>query len=163
MEDDHRRAQGGQRHVQAAARRRGLQLLGEMLQVGVRGVAEELEEVVVETVGVGSIDDEVGHGEDLEQETGPLALFGAVPQQPLRVDDDHLVDGVERGPHAHRAGLLSGGSLEDFSPHEKGVVEGVRLAFSRVAEDGHDLQQLLRVAAQSLQERGFVFNLWRTK
>lgn len=65
MEDDHCRAQGGQRDIQAAAGRCGLQFLGEMLQVGVRGITEEFEEVVVQTVSVGAVNDEVGDGEHL--------------------------------------------------------------------------------------------------
>lgn len=152
MEDDHRRAQGGQWDIQAAAGRRGLQLLGEMLQVGVRGVPEELEEVIVQAVGMGAVNDEVRDGEHLEQETGSLALFGAVPKQPLCIDDHHFVDGVERGPHAYRTRLLCGGSLEHFSPHEERVVQGVRFALSRVTEDGHHLQQLVGLTAQALYE-----------
>lgn len=35
MEDDHRRAQGGQWDVQATAGRCGLQFLGEVLQVSI--------------------------------------------------------------------------------------------------------------------------------
>lgn len=159
VEDDHRGAQSGQRDVQAAASRGGFQLLGEMLQVSVRRIPEELEEVVVESVGVGAVDDEVGDGEDLEQEAGPLALFGAVPEQPLRVDDHHFTEGVERRPHAYRAGLLSGRGFEYFSAHEEGVVQGVRFAFSRVAKDGHHLQQLVGVTAEALYKRRFLFYL----
>lgn len=75
MEDDHRRAQGGQRDIQAATCRCGLQFLGEVSQVSIRGVPEELEEVIVKAVGVGAVNDEVGDREHLEQETGSLALF----------------------------------------------------------------------------------------
>lgn len=150
MEDHHRRAQGGQGHIQATAGCCGLQFLGEMLQVSIRSVAEELEEVVMEAVGVGAVNDEVRYGEHLEQETGSLALFGAVPKQPLCVDDHYVTDGVERCPHTHRTRLLCGRSLEHFSAHEECVVEGVRFALSSVAKDGHHLQQLVRVAAQAL-------------
>lgn len=102
MEDNHRRAQGGQWDIQAAAGRRSLQLLGEMPQVGIRGIPEELEEIIVETVSMGAVNDEVGDGEHLEQEAGSLALFGTVSEQTLRVDDHHFADGVKRRPHAHR-------------------------------------------------------------
>lgn len=159
VEDDHGGAKGGQRDVQTAAGRRGLQLLGEVPQVGVGGVAQEFEEVVVEAVGVGAVDDEVGDGEHLEQEAGPLALLGAVAQQALRVHHHHVADGVEGGPHAHRARLLRGGRFEHLPAREEGVVEGVGLALASVAKDGHHLKQLAGVAAQTLYEGRFVFYL----
>lgn len=159
VEDDHGGAEGGQRDVQAAAGSCGLQLLGEVPQVGVGGVAQELEEVVVEAVGVRAVDDEVGDGQHLEQEAGPLALFGAVAQQALRVHHHHLADGVQGGPHAHRAGLLRGGRLEHLPACEEGVVEGVGLALASIAEDGHHFQQLAGVAAQALYEGRFIFYL----
>ena len=163
MEDDHRRAQRGQRDIQATAGRRGLQLLGEMLQVSIRGIPEELEQVIVEAVGVGAVNDEVGDGEHLEQEAGSLALFGTVPEQPLCVDDHDVAVGVKRCPHAHGAGLLCGRSLEHLSAHEEGMVQGVRLALSCVAKDGHHLQQLVGLAAQALYERSIIFYLWGNK
>lgn len=150
VEDDHRRAQGGQWDIQATAGRCGLQLLGEMLQVSIRGVPEELEEVIVEAVSMGAVNNKVGDGENLEQETGSLALFGTVPEQPLRIDDHYFTGGVKRRPHTHRAGLLCGRSLEHFSAHEESVVQGVRFALSCVAKDGHHLQQLVRLTAQAL-------------
>lgn len=159
MKDDHSRAKGGQRDVQAAACRRGLQLLCEVPQVSVGGIPEELEKVVVKTVGVGAVDDEVGDSEHLEQQAGSLALFGTVPQQPLRVDHHDFADGVKGGPHAHRAGLLCGRRLEHLPAREEGVVQGVGFALARVAEDGHHLQQLLGVAAQALDEGCFIFYL----
>lgn len=122
MEDDHCRTQGGQGDIQAAAGRRGLQLLGEVLQVGLRGIAEEFEKVIVEAVGVGAVNDEVGDGEHLEQEAGPLTLFGTVPEQPLCVDDHHFMDGIEGRPHTHRARLLGGRRLEHLSAPEEHVV-----------------------------------------
>lgn len=76
VEDDDPGAQSGQRDVQAAAGRGGFQLPGEMLQVGVRSVTQELEEVVMETVGVGSVDDHVRDGQDFEEQPGPLTLIG---------------------------------------------------------------------------------------
>ena len=159
MEDDHCRAQGGQRDIQATAGRRGLQLLGEMFQVSIRGIPEELEEVIVEAVSVGAVNNEVRDGEHLEQETGSLALFGTVPEQPLRVDDHYFTGGVKRRPHTHRAGLLRGGCLEHLSAHEERVVQGVRFAFSSVAKDGHHLQQLVGLTAQALYKRSVIFYL----
>lgn len=161
MENHHRRAQRGQRDIQATAGRRGLQFLGEMLQVSIRGIPEELEQVIVEAVSMGAVNDEVGDGEHLEQEAGSLALFGTVPEQPLCVDDHHVAVGVKRCPHTHGAGLLRGRSLEHLSAHEEGVVQGVRLALSCVAEDGHHLQQLVGLAAQALYERSIIFYLCR--
>lgn len=148
VEDDHCGTQGWQRDVQAAASRRGLQLLGEVLQVSIWGVAEELEEIIVKTVSVGAVDDEVRDRKHFEQESSPLALFGAVSKQPFRVNDNHLVDGVKRCPHTHCAGLLCGRCLENFPAHEESVVQRVGFALSCVAKDGHDLQQLVRVATQ---------------
>lgn len=150
VKDDHRRAQGGQWNIQATAGRRGLQFLGEMLQVSIRGVPEELEEVIMEAVGMGTVNDEVGDGENLEQETGSLALFGTVPKQPLCINNYYFSDGVKRCPHTHRTGLLCGRSLEHFSPHEECVVQGVRFALSCVSKYGHHLQQLVGLAAQAL-------------
>ena len=77
VEDDDSGAQGGQRDVQPTAGRGGLQLPGEVLQVGVRSVAKELEEVVMETVGVGTVDDQVGDGQDFEEQAGTLALVAS--------------------------------------------------------------------------------------
>lgn len=139
MEDDHCRAQGGQRDIQATAGCCGLQFLGEMLQVSIRGIAQKLEQVIMEAVGMGAVDDEVGYGEHLEQESGSLALFGAVPQQPLCVDDYYFTEGVKCRPHTHCAGFLSGRSFKHFSASEERVVQGVRFALSRVAKDGHHL------------------------
>lgn len=161
MKDDHCGSQGGQWDIQAAAGGRGFQLLGEVLQISIRGVAEELEEVIVKAVGVCAVNDEVGNGEHFEQETGSLALFGTVSEQPLCINDHQIVDGVKCCPHAHRAGLLCGRGLENFSAHEECVIQGVRFAFSCVAEDGHHLQQLVGVAAQIFYKGGFVLYLWR--
>lgn len=113
----------------------------------------------METVSVGAVNDEVGDGEHLEQETGPLALFGTVPEQPLRIDDHYFAGGVKRRPHTHRTGLLCGRSLEHLSACEERVVQGVRFALPCVAKDGHHLQQLVGVAAQALYKRGFIFYL----
>lgn len=117
----------------------------------------------METVSVGAVNDEVRDGEHLEQETGSLALFGAVSQQPLCVDDHYFVDGVERNPHTDGAGLLRGRRLENFSAHEERVVQGVGFALSRVAKDGHHLHQLVGVAVEAFYKRGFIFYLGRNK
>ena len=162
VEDDHRGANAGQRDVQAAAGDGGLQLLGEVLQVGIGGVSQELEEVVVEAVGMRAVHDEVRDGEHLEQETGPLALLGAVPQQALCVDHHHLADGVERRPHAHRAGLLGGGGLEHLLPHEERVVQCVGFSLPGVAKDGHHFQQTIPLTAQFLHKRSFILYLEKT-
>lgn len=163
MEDDNSRPQGGQRDIQATAGRCGLQLLGEMLQVSLRGVPEEFEEVIMETVCMGAVDDEVRDGKHLEQETGSLALFGAVPKQPLGIDDHYFMNGVKCCPHTHRAGLLCGRGLEHFSAHEERVVQGVRFALSCVTKDGHHLQQLVRYAVQPLYKCSFIFYLGKNK
>lgn len=159
MEDDHSGAQGGQWDIQATAGCCGLQFLSEMLQVGLRGVPEEFEEVVVETVSMGAVDDEVRDGEHLEQETGSLALFGTVPKQTLCIDDHYFMDRIKRCPHTHRTGLLCGRGLEHFSAHEECMVQGVRFALSRVTKDGHHLQQLVRGAVQPLYKCSIIFYL----
>lgn len=46
-----------------------------MFEVSIRGVAQELEQVVVKTVGVGSVDDHVGNGQDFEEQTCSLTLI----------------------------------------------------------------------------------------
>lgn len=102
----------------------------------------------MKTVSVGAVDDEVRDRKHFEQESSPLALFGAVSEQPLCVDDHHLVDGIQRRPHTHCAGLLCGRGFENLSAHKESVVQGVGFALSCVAKDGHDLQQLVGVAAQ---------------
>lgn len=99
---------------------------------------------------MGAVDDEVRDRKHFEQEPCPLALLGAVSKQPLCVDDHQLVDGVKGCPHTHCAGLLCGRGLENLPPHKEGVVQSVGFALSCVAKDGHDLQQLLRVAVQEL-------------
>ena len=76
VEDDHPRTQSGQRDVQTTAGGGRLQLLGEMFQVGIWCVAEELEEIVVETVGVGPVDDHIGDSQDFEEQPGSLTLIG---------------------------------------------------------------------------------------
>lgn len=77
VEDEHCRTEGGQRHIQTAASGGRLQLPGEMFQVRVRRVAQELEEVVVETVGVGSVDDYIRDGQDFEEQPCALTLIGS--------------------------------------------------------------------------------------
>lgn len=77
VENEYCRTESGQRHVQAAASGSRLQLLGEMLQVRVRRIAEELEEVVVETVRVGSVDDYIRDGQDFKEQPCALTLIGS--------------------------------------------------------------------------------------
>lgn len=74
MEDDDSRAQGGQRDIQAAARGGRLQLPGKVLQVGLRGVAQEFEKVVAETVSACPINDEIRDGQDFEEQAGSPTL-----------------------------------------------------------------------------------------
>jgi len=68
LEDDDGRPERRERHVQTAAAGQGPELRGEVLQVGPRGVAQELEHVVVEALGPRAIDHDIGHGQDLEEE-----------------------------------------------------------------------------------------------
>lgn len=62
MEDDDCRTQSGQRDVQTTASGCCFQLLGEMFQVGIWRITQELEEIVMKTVGVGSVDDDIRYG-----------------------------------------------------------------------------------------------------
>lgn len=112
---------------------------------------------------MGAVNYQIGDSEHLEQKSGSLALFGAVPKQPLRINDHYFVDGVKCCPHTHRTGLLCRRSLKDFSPHEESVVQGVRLALSCVSKDRHNLKQLVRVAAQPLHKGSFIFDLGKNR
>ena len=159
VEDDDGRAQSGEGDVQTEARGSGLQLLGEVLQVGLRGVSQETEEVVVETVGVGAVYDEVGDGQHLEQQAGALALVGAVALETLGVNHHHAVGGVESHPHPHGAGLLGGRRLEHLPALEEGVVECVGLALSDVPEDGHHFEKLVWMAVQPLHKLLLILDL----
>ena len=51
-----------------------LELLAEILQIGLRGVGEELEEIVVESLSPRPVDDHIGDGEHLEKEPHALVL-----------------------------------------------------------------------------------------
>ena len=73
LEDDDGGPQGGEGHVQAAAAGQGPQLGCEVLQVGRRRAAEELEHVVVEALGPRAVHHQVGHGQHL---TGGGVLVG---------------------------------------------------------------------------------------
>lgn len=77
VEDEHGGTKSRQRDVQTAASGRRLQLLGEMFQVCVRCIAKELEEIVMETVCVGSIDDDVRDGQDFKEQPCTLTLIGS--------------------------------------------------------------------------------------
>ena len=76
VEDEYCGTQSRQRDVQAAASGSRLQLLGEMFQVGIRCIAKELEEIVVEAVRVGSIDDYIRDGQDFKEQPCTLTLIG---------------------------------------------------------------------------------------
>lgn len=77
MEDDYCGTEGGQWDIQTAASGSRLQLLGEMFQVRIRCIAKELEEVVMETVRVGSIDYHIRDGQDFKEQPRPLTLIGS--------------------------------------------------------------------------------------
>lgn len=77
VEDENCRTKSRQRDIQATAGGSRLQLLGEMFQVCVRCVTEELEEIVMETVRVGSIDDDIRDGQDLKEQPCSLTLIGS--------------------------------------------------------------------------------------
>lgn len=77
MEDDYRGTESGQRDIQTAASGSRLQLLGEMFQVRIRCIAKELEEVIMETVRVGSIDYHIRDGQDFKEQPRSLTLIGS--------------------------------------------------------------------------------------
>lgn len=76
VKNDNGGAQGRQRNVQTTAGGGRLQLPGEVLQVGVRCVAEELEEIIMETVGVRPVDNHVRDGQNLKEKPCSLTLIG---------------------------------------------------------------------------------------
>lgn len=57
-----------------------------------------------------------------------------------------------RHPHANGARILTLGSGEDLLAVEEGVVQRVRLALPRVAQDGEDLTLGLRTDPQMVGE-----------
>lgn len=57
----------GQRHVEPTAAGQGPQLRGKVLEVGPGGTAQELEHVVVKTLGSSSIHNDVRHRQHLEE------------------------------------------------------------------------------------------------
>lgn len=67
LEDDDSWPERREGHVQPTAAGEGPQLRGEVLQVGPRGVAQELEHVVVEALGPRTIDHDIRHGQHLEK------------------------------------------------------------------------------------------------
>ena len=77
MEDDYRRTQSGQRDVQTTAGGCRFQLPGEVFQVGIRRITKELEEIVVETVGMGPVNDHIGYSQHFEEQSGSLTLIGS--------------------------------------------------------------------------------------
>lgn len=48
-----------------------------MFQVGIRRITEELEQIVMETVCMGSVDDHIGDSQDFEEQPGSLTLIGS--------------------------------------------------------------------------------------
>lgn len=77
MEDYYSRAQSGQRDVQTTAGGCRFQLPGEMFQIGIWCITKELEEIVMETVSVGSVDDHIRDSQDFEEQPGSLTLIGS--------------------------------------------------------------------------------------
>lgn len=77
VEDEYCRTQSRQRDIQTTASGSRLQLPGKMFQVCVRCVTKELEEIVVETVRVGSIDDYIRDGQDFKEQPCTLTLIGS--------------------------------------------------------------------------------------
>ena len=70
LKDDDGRPEGGQGHIQTTAGREGPQLWGEVLQVGPRGAAQELEHVVVKAFCPCAIDYHIRHGQNLVKTGG---------------------------------------------------------------------------------------------
>lgn len=68
LEDDDSRPKRRQGHIQTAAAGKGPELRGEMLQIGPRGAAQELEHVVVEAFSSCTVDDDIRHCQHLEGE-----------------------------------------------------------------------------------------------
>ncbi len=114
-----------------------------ILQIGNGGVGQELEQIIVQALGPGPVDDHVRYGEHLEQQAHALVLIARGAEQALRVKDERVGERVVRAPHAHRARLLLVGGHEDAATVEERVVQRVRLAVARVAKDGHALDQLV--------------------
>ena len=77
MEDDYRWAKSRQWDVQTTARGSRFQLPGEMFQVCLRCITKELEEVIMETVGMGSVDDHIRDGQDFKEQASALTLISS--------------------------------------------------------------------------------------
>lgn len=77
MEDDHCGTESGQRDIQTTASGSRLQLLGEMFQVRIRCITKEFEEIIMETVRVGSIDYHIRDGQDFKEQPRSLTLIGS--------------------------------------------------------------------------------------
>lgn len=166
LEDDHRRPQRGERHVQTTTAGKGPQLRGEVLQVSPRSAAQEYEHVIVEAFCPRAIDYYVGHGQHLEgqrkrkrmeasfdcfgpvptpshhylqQKPHSLILTGCRSQKSLRVQGNQTQVGVVRRPHAHCAGAGGLGRVEHLPSPKQNAVQSVGLAVSGVAKDREDL------------------------
>lgn len=72
LEDDDCRPKRREGHVQTTAAREGPELRGEVLQVGPRGVAQELEHVIVEALCSCTIDHYIRHRQYLEKKGGNI-------------------------------------------------------------------------------------------
>lgn len=67
LEDDDGGPESREGHIQTTAAREGSELRGEVLQVGPRGIAQELEHVVVEALCPCTIDYYIRHCQYLEE------------------------------------------------------------------------------------------------
>ena len=129
--------------VQLQFERGRLELLGEVLEVGNRGVRQELEQVVVESLGACPVHDHVRDGEHFEQQAETLVLVAGRAEQTLSVEDERVCMRVVGAPHAHRARFLFGRGGEYVTAVEESVVERVRFSVARVAKDGHAFDELV--------------------
>lgn len=77
MEDNYCRAESGQWYVQSTTGGSRLQLSGEMFQVRIRCITKELEEIIMEAVSVGSVDDHIRDSQDFKEQPCTLTLIGS--------------------------------------------------------------------------------------
>lgn len=76
MEDDYTGAQSWEWDIQTTAGGGRFQLPGEMFEVCIWCVTEEFEQIVVQTVGMGSVNDHIRDSQDFEEQTRSLTLIG---------------------------------------------------------------------------------------
>lgn len=93
----------------------------------------------MQAFGTRAIDDDIGDGEDLEQQAHAFVLVGRGAEQTLGVEDERVGARVVGAPHAHRARLLLIGRAEYGPTVEECVIECVRFAVARIAEYRHTL------------------------